>query len=128
MQSSLYVNDTFTLSRRPNVRSKQTTGLLATCLSLLLLAYSVEAYIGTLELWLGDRITTVKESKSNAVLFVKDVSGIKKPRTMQFLKILKEWVETVRYLGVTSDTQLTLSAHANQVKDSKNIGSAWPHS
>jgi hypothetical protein len=40
---------------------------------------------------------------------------IQKPRAAQFLGEPIQWVETARYLGVTLDTQLTWSAHVNQV-------------
>jgi hypothetical protein len=49
------------------------------------------------------------------VLFVKAARRIKKSRAVQFLGEPIQWVETARYLGVTLDTQLTWSAHVNQV-------------
>jgi hypothetical protein len=49
------------------------------------------------------------------VLFVKTARRIQKPRAVQFLGEPIECFETARYLGVTVDTQLTWSAHVNQV-------------
>jgi hypothetical protein len=54
-------------------------------------------------------------SKSTAVLFVKAARRIQKPRPVQFLGEPIQWVKTARYLMVTLDTQLTWSAHVNQV-------------
>jgi hypothetical protein len=55
-------------------------------------------------------------SKSTAVLIVKAARRIQKPRAVQFLGESIQWIETARYLGVTVHTQLTCSAHVNQVR------------
>jgi hypothetical protein len=52
---------------------------------------------------------------STAVLFVEAARHIQKLRAVQFLGEPTQWFETERYLGVTLDTQLTWSAHVNQV-------------
>jgi hypothetical protein len=58
------------------------------------------------------------------VPFVKAARRIQKPRAVQFLGEPIQWVETARYLGMTLDTQLTWSAHANQVgkKTAQRLG------
>jgi hypothetical protein len=62
------------------------------------------------------------------VLFVKAARHVQKPRPVQFLGEPIQWVETARYLGVTLDTQLTWSAHANQVgmKAAQRLGVLGP--
>jgi hypothetical protein len=47
---------------------------------------------------------------------------------VQFLGEPIQWVETARYLGVTLDTQLTWSAHVNQVgkKAARRLGVLGP--
>jgi hypothetical protein len=82
--------------------------------SQLLVGY-LEAHLGRLEGWLRDWRIAINVSKSTAMLFVKTTRRIHKPRAMNFFGETKEWVETARYLGVTLDTQLTWSAHVNQV-------------
>jgi hypothetical protein len=52
---------------------------------------------------------------STAVLFVKAARRIQKPRAVQFLGEPIQWVETLRHIGMTFDTQLTWTAHVNQV-------------
>jgi hypothetical protein len=49
------------------------------------------------------------------VLFVKPPRRIQKPTAVQYLGEPIQRVETARYLGVTLDTQLNLSALVNQV-------------
>jgi hypothetical protein len=62
------------------------------------------------------------------VLFVKAARRIQKPRAVQFLGELIQWVETARHLGVTLDSQLTCSAHINQVgkKEAQRLGVLGP--
>jgi hypothetical protein len=81
----------------------------------LLVGY-LEAYLGRLERWL------------TALLFVKAAGCIKNPRAVQFLGQAIEWVETVRYLGVILDTQLTWSAHFNHLgkKAAQRLGVLGP--
>jgi hypothetical protein len=69
-----------------------------------------------LELWLRDWRIAINVSNSMAVLFARAARHIREPRPVQFLGEPKEWVETAHYLGVALDTQLTWSAHVNQVR------------
>jgi hypothetical protein len=75
----------------------------------------MEAYLGRLERWLRDWMIAINVWKSTAALLVKAARRIQKPRAVQFFGELIECFETVRKLGVTLDTQLTWSAHVNQV-------------
>jgi hypothetical protein len=87
------------------------TALVATSCSPSLLVGYLEACLGRLERWLWDWRIAINVSKSTSVLFVKTVRRVQNPRAVQFL----QWVETARYLEVTLDTQLSWSAHVNQV-------------
>jgi hypothetical protein len=50
------------------------------------------------------------------VFFAKTARSARQPRPVPFLGEPIQWVQTARYLGVTLDTQLTWSAHVNQVR------------
>jgi hypothetical protein len=90
--------------------------LVATSRSPSILVGYLEDYLGRLERWLRDLRIAINVSKTTAVLFVKAARRIQKPRAVQFLGEPIQWVETARYLVVTLDTQLTWSAHVNQVE------------
>jgi hypothetical protein len=127
---SLYVNDIPTPSRRVYLAQyADDTALVATSRSPSLLVRYMEAYLGRLEHWQRDRRITINMSKSTAVLFVHAARRIQKPRQCYFLGEPIQWVETERYLGVTLDTQLTWSAHVNQVrkKAAIRLGVLEPH-
>jgi hypothetical protein len=70
----------------------------------------------------------INVSKITTVLFVTGVKRILKPRAVQFLGEPIHRVKTARYLGVTIDTQLTWSAHVNQVakKAAQRLGVLGP--
>jgi hypothetical protein len=113
---SLYVNDIPTPSRHAELAQyADDTALVATSRSPSLLVGYLEDYLGRLERWLRDWRIAINVSKSTALLFVKAARRIQRPRAVQFLGEPIQWVETARYLGVTLDTQLTWSAHVNQV-------------
>jgi hypothetical protein len=114
---SLYVNDIPTTSGRVELAQyADDTALVATSRSPSLLVGYLETYLGRLERWLLYCRIAINVSKSTALLFVKAARRIQKPRNVQFLGEPIQWVETARYLGVTLDTQLTWSAHFNQVE------------
>jgi hypothetical protein len=125
---SLYANDIPTPSRHVELAQyADDTALLATFRSPSLLVGYPEAYLGRLERWLRDRIA-INVSNSTAVLFVKAARRIQKSRTVQFRGEPIQWVETARYLGVILDTQLSWSAHVNQVgkKAAQRLGVLGP--
>jgi hypothetical protein len=126
---SLYVNDIPTPSRHVELAQYvDDTALAATSRSPSLFVGYLEAYHGILERWLRDWRIAINVSNSTAVLFVKAARRIQKPRAVQFLGELIQRVETARYLGVTLDTQLTWSAHVNQVgkKAAQRLGVLGP--
>jgi hypothetical protein len=104
------------------------TALVATSRSPSLLVGYLEPYLGRLERWLQDWRIAINVSKSTAVLSVKAARRIQKTRAVQFLGEPIQWVETARCLGVTLDTQLTWSAHVNQVgkKAAQRLGRLGP--
>jgi hypothetical protein len=113
---SLYVNDIPTPCRHVELAQyADDTALVATSRIPSLPIGYLEEYLGRLERWLRDWTIAINVTKSTAVLFVKAARRIQKPRAVQFLGKSIQWVETARNLGVTLDTQLTLSAHVNQV-------------
>jgi hypothetical protein len=114
---SLYVNDILTPSRRVELAQYvDDTALVATSRIPSLLVGYPEVYLARLENWLRDWRIAINVSKSTVVLFVKATRSVQKHRAVQFLGEPIQWVETARYLGVTLDTQLTWSAHVNQVR------------
>jgi hypothetical protein len=126
---SLYVNDITTPSRHVELSQyADDTALVATSRSPSLLVGYLEAYLGRLERWLRDWRIAINVTKSTAVLFVKAATRIQKFRAVQFLGEPIQWVETARYLGVTLDTQLTWSAHVNQMgkKAAQRMGVPGP--
>jgi hypothetical protein len=126
---SLYVNDIPTPSRHVELAQyADDTALVATSRSPSLLTGYLEAYLGRLERWLRDWRIAINVSKSAAVLFVKTLRLIQKPRAVQFFREPIQWVETARYLGVTLDTQLTWSAQVNRVgnKAAQRLGVLGP--
>jgi hypothetical protein len=126
---SLYINDIHTPSRHVELAQyADDTALAATPRSPSLLVVYLEAYLGRLERWLRDWRKAVKVSKSIAVLFVKAARRVQKPRPVDFFGELIQWTETARHLGVTLDTQLTWSAHVNQLgkKAAQILGELGP--
>jgi hypothetical protein len=87
----------------------------ATSRSPLLLVGYLEAYLGRLERWLWDWRIDLNVSESTSVLFVKATGRIQNPRAVKFLGEPMQWEEAAKYFRVTLDTQLTSSAHVNQV-------------
>jgi hypothetical protein len=125
----LYVNDIPIPSRHVELAQyADDTALVATSRSPSLLVGYLEAYLGRPERWLQDWRIAINVSISTAVLFVKAVRRIQKPRAVQFLGESIQWVETARCLGVTLDTQLTWSAHVNHVvkKAAQRLGVLGP--
>jgi hypothetical protein len=125
----MYKKDISTPSRHVDiVLYAADSALISTCRSPSLYVSYLETYLGRLENWLRDWRIAINVSKSTAVLFVKAARRIQKPRAVQFLGEPIQWVETARYLGVTLDTQLTWSAHVNQVgkKAAQRLGVLGP--
>jgi hypothetical protein len=126
---SLYMNDIPTPSCHVELAQyADDMALVATSRSPSLLVGYLEACLSRLELWIRDWRIAINISKSTAVLFVKAAKRMQKPRPVQFLGELIQWVETAHYLVVTLNTQLTWSAHINQVgkKAAQRLGMLGP--
>jgi hypothetical protein len=89
----------------------------------------LDAYLGRVVLWHLDLRIAINVSKSTAVLFAKTARCFRQLRPMFFHGEPIEWVEAARYHGVTLDTQLTWSAHVNQVRKrtAQRLGVLGPH-
>ena len=61
----------------------------------------LEIYLSDLEWWLSERRITIHVSKSSAMLFTKTSRRIPKPRSVQLFGQPIQWVDGVRFLGVT---------------------------
>jgi hypothetical protein len=87
----------------------------------------LEAYLGRLERWLRDWRIVISVSKNTAVLFVKTAICMQNPQQCSFSESQYSGSKP-RYLGVTLDTQLTWSAHVNQVgkKATQRLGVLGP--
>jgi hypothetical protein len=126
---SLYVNDIPTPSRYVELAQyADDTAVAATSRSPSLLVGYLEAYLGRLEHWLRDWRIAIIVSKSTAVIFVKAARRFRKPRPVEFLGELIQWVETARHLGVALDTELTWPARVDQVgkKAAQGLGVLGP--
>jgi hypothetical protein len=126
---SLCVNDTPSPSRHELALYADDTAIVATSRRSSLLVSYLEAYLSRLEHWLRDWRIATNATESNAVLFAKSARRIQLPRPVQFFGESKQWAETIRYIGVTLDNQLTCSAHVNQVRReaSQRLGVLGPH-
>jgi hypothetical protein len=92
------------------------TAVIATSRQPALLAKYLEIYLRDLEWWLSEWRIAINVLKSSALLFAKTGRRIRKPRSVQLFAQPIQWVDGVRYLGVTLDKWLTWSFHIDQVK------------
>jgi hypothetical protein len=126
---SLCVNDIPTPSRHVQLAQyADDAALIATSRNPSLLIGYLEAYLGTLELWLQDWRITINVSRSTAVLFAKAARPVQQPTSLHFLGEPIEWCEIARYPGDTLDMRLTWSVHVNQVrkKSAQRLGKLGP--
>jgi hypothetical protein len=122
---SLYVNDMPVPSRHLELAmyAEDTAFIGMSRKSALLIRY-LEIYLRDLERWLRERIFAINVSKSNAKLFAQSAWRIFLPRTIHFLGLKIEWVDTSRYLGLTLDACQTWLPCTVQVrkKASQRLG------
>jgi hypothetical protein len=103
------------------------TALVATSHSPSLLVGYLEAYLGGLERWLRDWRIAINVSKTTVCFLLRLRDASKNPVQSSIFGKPVQWVEPVRYLEVTLDTQLTWPAHVNQVgRKAAKIRRAWP--
>jgi len=80
----------------------------------LLVSY-LQSYLSHLERWLTEWRIAINVSKSSAIIFARAGRHFIQPRSVTFFGEPINWVDTVRYLGVTLDKRLTWSPHIQQV-------------
>jgi hypothetical protein len=68
-----------------------------------LLTKYLEIYLSDLERWLSEWRIAINVSNSSAMLFAKTGRRIPKPQTVQLFRQPIQWVDGIRYLGVTLD-------------------------
>ena len=81
----------------------------------LLIKY-LQTFLIALERWLRKWRIAINVDKSMALLFSPPRRRIPNPRGLRFLGGEIQWLETVRYLGVTLDIGLTWKPHIDQVR------------
>jgi hypothetical protein len=109
---SLYLNDILIPSRHVDIAQYV---LVATSRCPSQPASYLYAYLGRLELWLGDWRIAINVSKSTTVFHVKVATRSQKPRPVQFLGVPIQWVETA-HLELNLDRRLAWSLHNSKVK------------
>ena len=97
-----------------DVQYADDTALVATSKQPQLLLKYLETYLTELETWLRDWRIAINVDKSAAVLFT--TRRTPTPRPLRFLGDEIQWVEKVKYLGVTLDKRLTWATHIDQVR------------
>jgi hypothetical protein len=93
-----------------------------------LLVKYLETYLSDLERWLSEWRIAINVSNSSAMIFLKNGRRVSKPRSPRLFGEPIEWVDTARYLGVTTDRRLTWSKHIDQVKKktAQRLGTLGP--
>jgi hypothetical protein len=79
------------------------TAVIATSHQPALLAKYLEMYLSDLERWLSEWRFDINVSKSSVMLLTKTGRRITKPQSVQLSGQPIQWVDGVRYLGVTLD-------------------------
>jgi hypothetical protein len=101
---SMYVNDMPTPSHHVDLALyADDTAVITTSRQPALIVKYLETYLSDLERWLSERRISINVSKSSAMLFAKTGRRILKPRPVHLFGESIEWVDDVRYLGVTLD-------------------------
>ena len=113
---SLYVNDMPKPSHHVELALyADDTAIIATSRTPVLLVSYLQAYLSHLERWLTEWRIAINVSKSSAIIFARAGRRFIQPRSVTLFGEPINWVDTVRYLGVTLDKRLTWSPHIEQV-------------
>jgi hypothetical protein len=113
---SLYVNDMPTPSHHVELALyADDTAVIATSKKPTLLVSYMESYLYDLQRWLSEWRISINVSKSSAIIFARAGRRYIQPRPVILFGEPIEWVDTIRYLGVTLENRLTWSPHITQV-------------
>jgi hypothetical protein len=92
------------------------TAIIATSRKPTLLASYLESYLNDLQRWLSEWRIAINVSKSYAIIFARAGRRFIQPRPVRLFGDPIEWVDIIRYLGVTLDTRLTWSLYIDRVR------------
>jgi len=113
---NLYVNDMPKHSHHVELALyADDTAIITTQRTPVLLVSYLQTYISHLERWLTEWRIAVNVSKSSAIIFARAGRRLIQPRSVTLFGEPINWVDTIRYLGVTLDKQLTWSPHMEQL-------------
>jgi len=113
----LYVNDIPPPSHHAELALyADDTAIIATPRKPTQLVSYLESYLNDLQRWLSEWRIAINVSKSTAMIFARAERRFIQPRPLTLFGEPIEWVDTIRYLGVTLDTRLTWSPHIDQVR------------
>ena len=112
----LYVNDMPKPSHHVELALyADDTAIIATSRTPVLLVSYMQTYLIHLERWLTEWRIAINVSKSSAIVFARAGRRFIKHRSVTLIGEPINWVDTIRYLGVTLDKRLTWSPHIEQV-------------
>jgi len=101
---SLYVNDMPPPSHHVKLALyADDTAIIATSRKLTLLVSYLQSYLNDLQRWLSEWRIAINVSKSSAIIFARAGRRFIQPQPVTLFGEPIQWVETIRYLGVTLD-------------------------
>jgi hypothetical protein len=92
------------------------TAIIATSSKTTLLVSYLESYVNDLQWWLSEWRIAINVSNSTVIIFAHARQHFIQPQPMTLFWEPIQWVDKIRYLGVTLDTQLHWSPHIDQVR------------
>jgi hypothetical protein len=114
---SLYVNDMPSPSHHVELALyADYSAVIATSRKPTLLVSYLESYLNDLQRWLSEWRIALNVSKTRAIIFARAGLRFVQPRPINLFEEPIEWVETIRYLGVTLDKRLTWSPQMVQFR------------
>jgi hypothetical protein len=112
---SLYVNDMPSPSHHVELAlyTDDMAVIATSCKPTLLVSY-LQFYLNDLHRWLSEWRIAISVSKSRTIIFARAERRFIQPRPVTLFGEPIQWVETIRYLGVSLDKRLTWSSHVDQ--------------
>jgi len=92
------------------------TAFIATSRKQMLLVSYLESHLNDLQRWLSECRFAINVPKSTTLIFARAGRRFAQPRQVTLYGDPIQWVDTVRFLGVTLDSRLTWSPHIDQVR------------